>query len=97
MAIKQLTVGQELVRIDFSKNDEVFTIKKMYADLIDTLTRKVFTIQDQMNETPAVIATDTISNHMEVIKKGEETIRCFAEATKVLEISCMFAVKGLTS
>ena len=91
------SIGQEIMRTQFSKNDVVGEWKQRYAKLFDDIVDLVAKAQLEMDTPPSVHATETIQRHMELCRRNEDAIRCWAEASKILETSCMYLVKGLSA
>lgn len=94
---KALTIGQEVMRVEFSGNTEVRVFKEAYAKLFDMLADEAMKAQKAIDTAPAIMSDETIKRHMETIRAGEELMRCVSEANKLIELSCMWAVKGLTA
>lgn len=97
MTTENTSVGQEIMRVAFSANPKVKEYKEKFAKLFDEVSEMAMEIQNKIDTPPTIYSDETIKNHMEFIKKGEESIRCYAEACKILEMSCMYVVKGITA
>lgn len=97
MSTQNQTIGQEVIRVQFAATGVVAETKQKFADLYDYLTEFVLKAEKEINTPPAVYSQDSINNHMEVIRKNEELMRCVSEAAKLIETAAMFAVKGLTA
>lgn len=93
----QLTIGQEIMRTKFSSNPEVHQMKQDFAKLFDKITELAMAAQKESDTVPTIYSSDTISKHMEVIKKNDEATRNYAKACEQLELACMFAIKGMTA
>ena len=96
-AKEQPSVGKEIMRVGFSSNPIVRETKEKFAELFDFISNFAMAAERESDTPPAIHSPETIQKHMETIRRNEEAIRCFAEACKILETSCMYAVKGLTS
>lgn len=97
MQTNNTSIGQEIMRTQFSGNEKVREWKERYAKLFDDISQMAMDADKVSNETPAIHSPETISKHMELIRRNEEAIRCYAEASKILETSCMYLVKGITA
>lgn len=95
--MSQLTIGQEIMRTQFSKNDKVGEWKQRFAKLFDDISQLAMDAERESDTPPAIHSAETIAKHMELVRKNEDAVRCFAEACKILETSCMYLVKGLTA
>lgn len=95
--VKEKTIGDEIMRTDFAKNDEVQYLKEEFAKLYTALTNRVINAQRDMENTPNIISDESVRKHMETIRKSEELMRCMSEACRLLENACMWAVKGLSA
>jgi len=84
------------MRVNFG-SVEVQEMKQKFAKLFDEVTELAMIKQKEIDTPPTIYSEDAIQKHMAVIKKNEESMRCFAESAKILETSCMYAVKGMTA
>lgn len=91
------TFGQEIMRVDFAKDDQVKDIKMEYAALYDKMIQRSQDMEKAADNVPSTLAVGNITEHMGVMMKAQETMRCAAEACKFLELACMFHVKALTA
>lgn len=95
--VTQPTIGQEIMRTAFSGSPKVKEWKEKYAKLFDEVSELAMTAQQEIDTPPGIYTQDNIQKHMELCRKNEESIRCFAEASRILETSCMYLVKGITA
>jgi hypothetical protein len=92
----ELSIGQEVMRVDFG-SPEVKELKNKFASLFDELALRAQKMQEEIDTPPSIHSDETIKRHMDLIKNNEDGMRCLAEASKILEMACMYAVKGITS
>lgn len=97
MTTQDKTMGEEIMRVSFSSNPKVHEFKKLFADLFDQVSELAMQASKESEESPGIYSSETIAKHMEVIRRNEEAIRCYAEGSKILETACMYIVKGLTA
>jgi hypothetical protein len=91
------TIGQRVMRVNFSANDSVSVLKNEYAKMYDQIVAHVEKVQKDADTPPTIVTVDAIDKHMEKVVVAEEAMRCAAEACKFLELACMYAVKSLTA
>jgi hypothetical protein len=97
MSTVNQTLGQEIIRVDFSRDGEVKDMKLAFSALLDRILQRAQEAQVAIDTPPSIHSAETIQAHMEVIRKNEELMRCLSEAGKLLEVAAMWAVKGITA
>lgn len=80
-----LTLGEKIIRPDFSKNDEVRDLKRQFVLLVDKM--------DSLYKNNYISGEQVGSEEYE---KKVEVSRLSSKAVEYLELASMFAVKALT-
>ena len=78
-----MTRGEEIIRPDFAKNDEVKEMKLAFVGLFDLIMTKIHTSPEE-------------ETTQEEENKKAEINRLLVKALEHIEVSAMYAVKGLT-
>lgn len=91
------SLGKEVMRVEFSGRPEVREMKVKFAELFDYVSNLAMEAEKASDTPPAIHSAETIARHMDLIRRNEEAVRCYAEACKIIETSCMYATKGLTA
>lgn len=94
--MSKVTVGNEIMRTAFG-SERTQALKAKFAALFDELTQEAMTADNRANKGPMIHSKEAIDAHMVVVAAAGETMRCMSEACKLLEVACMFAVKGITA
>ncbi len=91
-----MTVGDEIMRTAFG-NDKSKALKAKFAALFNEMTQEAMDADARAQKGPMIHGKDGIDAHMVIVAAAGETMRCMSEACKLLELACMYAVKGITA